>query len=78
MASSARASEVPFAEFTTPDTEWELTAPAFHAILEPWRPTGAPWRPWDPRTNNILNIVDQTYYAYLRKYAKRAGLGFSR
>lgn len=28
--------------------------------------------------DNILNIVDQTYYAYLRKYAKRAGLGFSR
>ena len=51
----------------------ELPAPAFHAILDALEADGRPLEGLAPG-DSLFNISDVTFYAYLRKYAKRAGL----
>jgi len=52
----------------------ELPQPAFNAILDALVADGRPLEGLGPE-DSLFNISHQTYYAYLRKYAKRAGLG---
>ena len=51
----------------------ELPAPAFNAIMEALEAQGRPLDGLAPE-DRIFDIAHQTYYAYLRKYARRAGL----
>ena len=51
----------------------ELPAPAFNAIVDALEAQGRPLEGLDPQ-DRIFDIAHQTYYAYLRKHARRAGL----
>ena len=51
----------------------ELPQPAFNAILDALVADGRPLEGLAP-DDSLFNISDVTFYAYLRKYAKRAGL----
>jgi site-specific recombinase XerD len=51
----------------------ELPQPAFNAILDALVADGRPLEGLGPE-DSLFNISDVTFYAYLRKYAKRAGL----
>ena len=51
----------------------ELPAPAFNAIMEALEAQERPLDGLAPE-DRIFDIAHQTYYAYLRKYARRAGL----
>ena len=51
----------------------ELPQPAFNAILDALVADGRPLEGLG-RDDSLFNISDVTFYAYLRKYAKRAGL----
>ena len=51
----------------------ELPQPAFNAIIDALEADGRPLDGLGPE-DSLFNISDVTFYAYLRKYAKRAGL----
>ena len=51
----------------------ELPAPAFNAIKEALEAQGRPLEGLAPE-DRIFDIAHQTYYAYLRRYARKAGL----
>ena len=51
----------------------ELPDPAFNAIMESLEAQGRPLDRLGPE-DRIFDIAHQTYYGYLRKYARRAGL----
>ena len=51
----------------------ELPAPCFNAIKDALEAQGRPIEGLDPE-ESVFGISHQTYYAYLRKYAHRAGL----
>ena len=51
----------------------ELPAPAFNAIVDALEAQGRPLESLAPG-ERIFDIAHQTYYAYLRKHARRAGL----
>ena len=50
-----------------------VPAPAINAIMEALEAQGRPLDGLSPE-DCIFDIAHQTYYAYLRKYARRAGL----
>ena len=51
----------------------ELPAPTFQAIRDALEAQGRPLESLDP-AERIFNISHQTYYAYLRRYARKVGL----